>query len=130
MARRAGQRLRVTALARTHRLSPVDEQAYHEHLAAAFATFGVGRYEQSLGWSGHALAGKPDYSPVWRIRAAAPAQLGMLDEAREAASRLLALSPLESGISTCLSYYSKAFIAPGAVDAMVDGLRRAGLPPG
>ena len=53
----------------------------------------------------------------------------MLDEAREAALRPLALSPLESCISTRL-YSSKALIAPGAVDAMVDGLRRAGLPPG
>ena len=116
-------------LACAHRLSPVDEQTYNKHMAAAWATFGVGRYEDCLGWSEKALAGKPDYAPAWRVRAAGLALLGRLDEAKEARSRLLALSPLETCLST-RDYYCKSFPAPGAVDALVEGLHRAGLPQG
>jgi adenylate cyclase len=116
-------------LARAHRLSPVDEQTYNKHLAAAFATFGVGRYEESLGWSEQSLAGKPDYVPAWRIRAASLGLLGLRDEGREAVLRVLALSPDETCTSTRI-YYSGPFQAPGAVDALVEGLRRAGLPAG
>ncbi len=116
-------------LARAIRLSPVDEQTYNKHLAAAFATFGVGRYAECLRWSEKALAGKPDYVPAWRIRAASLALVGLADEAREAALRVLALSPLETCASTRI-YYAKSFQAPGAVEALVEGLRRAGLPPG
>ncbi len=116
-------------LTRAEQLSPINPQTYNKHIAAAFATFGVGRYEESLRWSEKALVDKPDFTPVWRIRAASFGQLYRIDEAHEALLRMLALSPQE----TCASlrvYYSVSFKAPGAVDALVEGLRRAGLPEG
>ncbi|MDB5314604.1 MAG: hypothetical protein JWO26_1227 [Rhodospirillales bacterium] len=116
-------------LARAQQLSPVDAQTYNKQTAAAWATFGVGRYEDCLTWTERALASKPDYAPPWRLRAACFGLLGHLEEGREAVLRLLALSPEETCAST-LVYYTPSFPAPGAVSALVDGLGRAGLPVG
>jgi hypothetical protein len=43
--------------------------------------------------------------------------------------RLLAFSPRETQASI-RTYYSVSIKKPGAVDAFVEGLRRAGMPPG
>lgn len=116
-------------LARAEQLSPVDAQTYNKQTAAAWAVFGVGRYEECLTWTERALASKPDYAPPWRLRAACFGLLGHLEEGREAVLRLLALSPEETCASTRI-YYTPSFTAPGSVDALVEGLGRAGLPAG
>ncbi|WP_170979288.1 adenylate/guanylate cyclase domain-containing protein [Roseomonas sp. HF4] len=116
-------------LERAHRLSPVDAQTYNKFLAAAFATFTAGRYEDSLDWTGRTLQEKADYVPAWRIRAACLGLLDRPDEGREAVRRLLALSPRETQ-SSLRRYYSVSIKREGAVDALVEGLRRAGLPAG
>ena len=116
-------------LARATQLSPVDAQTYNKQTAGAWATFGVGRYEGCLAWTEQALASKLDYAPPWRLRAASFGLLGRLEEGKEAVLRLLALSPDETCASSRI-YYTPTYLAPGAVDAMVEGLRRAGLPEG
>ncbi|MDO9708404.1 adenylate/guanylate cyclase domain-containing protein [Paracraurococcus lichenis] len=114
-------------LERAHRLSPLDAQTYNKFLAAAFATFAAGRYEESLGWSSRALNEKADYVPAWRIRAACFGLLDRAEEGREAVLRLLALSPKETQASLRI-YYGVSFKAAGAVDRLVAGLARSGLP--
>lgn len=116
-------------LERAHRLSPLDAQTYNKFLAAAFACFTAGRYEDSLDWTGRTLQEKADYVPAWRMRAACFGLLGRLDEGQEAVRRLLALSPQETQPSL-RSYYSVSIKREGAVDALVEGLRQAGLPAG
>lgn len=116
-------------LERAHRLSPLDAQTYNKFLAAAFATFTAGRYEESLDWTDRTLREKADYVPAWRMRAACFGLLGRIDEGREAVLRLLAFSPRETQASI-RTYYSVSIKKPGAVDAFVEGLRRAGMPPG
>lgn len=116
-------------LERAHRLSPLDAQTYNKFLAAAFACFTAGRYEESLEWTGRTLKEKADYVPAWRMRAACFGLLDRIDEGREAVLRLLALSPHETQ-SSLRTYYSVAIKKPEAVDAFVEGARRAGLPDG
>lgn len=116
-------------LERAHRLSPRDAQTYNKFLAAAFAAFNAGRYEESLGWTGRSLKEKPDYSPAWRMRAACFGLLDRIDEGKEAVLRLLALSPNETQASL-RHYYNLTMKKPGAVDALVEGLRRVGMPAG
>lgn len=116
-------------LERAHRLSPLDAQTYNKFLAAAFACFTAGRYEESLEWTDRTLKEKADYVPAWRMRAACFGLLGRLDEGREAVLRLLAFSPQETQASI-RAYYSVSIKKPGAVDAFVEGLRRVEMPPG
>ena len=116
-------------LERAHRLSPLDAQTYNKFLAAAFACFTAGRYEESLEWTDRTLKEKADYVPAWRMRAACFGLLGRLDEGREAVLRLLAFSPRETQASI-RTYYSVSIKKPDAVDAFVEGLRRVGMPPG
>jgi tetratricopeptide (TPR) repeat protein len=114
-------------LERAQRLSPRDAQTYNKMTAAAFATFTAGRYEESLEWANRTLLEKPDYLPAWRIRAACLGLLGRIEEGNAAVSRLLALSPKETQSSTRV-YYAISIKRASAVDALVDGLGRAGLP--
>jgi hypothetical protein len=95
--------------------------------AAAWATFTAERYEESLDWANRALLEKPDYLPGWRMRAACLGLLDRIDEGNAAVSRLLALSPKETQNSTRI-YYSVSIKKASAVDALVAGLGRAGLP--
>jgi adenylate cyclase len=119
----------IAHLERAHRLSPLDAQTYNKFLAAAFATFTAGRYEESLEWTDRTLKEKADYVPAWRMRAACFGLLGRIDEGQEAVLRLLAFSPHETQASI-RTYYSVSIKKPGAVDAFVEGLRRVGMPPG
>jgi adenylate cyclase len=114
-------------LERAQRLSPRDVQTYNKLTAAAFATFTAGRYEESLEWANRTLLEKPDYLPGWRIRAACLGLVDRIDEGNAAVSRLLALSPTETQTSTRI-YYSVSIKKVAAVDALVAGLGRAGLP--
>jgi adenylate cyclase len=112
---------------RAQRLSPRDAQTYNKLTAAAFATFIAARYEESLDWANRTLLEKPDYLPSWRIRAACLGVLGRIEEGNAAVSRLLALSPKETQKSTRI-YYSVSIKRASAVDALVAGLGKAGLP--
>ncbi|MFN7306646.1 MAG: adenylate/guanylate cyclase domain-containing protein [Alphaproteobacteria bacterium] len=114
-------------LERAQRLSPRDAQTYNKLTAAAFATFTAARYEESLDWANRTLLEKPDYLPAWRIRAACLGLLDRIEEGNTAVSRLLALNPKETQTSTRI-YYSVSIKKASAIDAIVTGLDRAGLP--
>lgn len=116
-------------LERAHRLSPRDAQTYNKFLAAAFATFNAGRYEECLDWTDRSLKEKPDYAPAWRLRAACFGLLDRIDEGQEAVQRLLALNP-DATLASMRRYYNLTMKKPGAVDRLVEGLRRVGLPAG
>ena len=65
--------------------------------------------------------------PAIRVKVAANAHLGHLDEARAELSRVLAIDPK----LTITGYREYAhFFAPEVVELLVTGLRLAGLPEG
>jgi hypothetical protein len=74
------------------------------------------------------LHDQPRYNPARRIKIAATVALGRVDEARVELDRMLAVQP---GVSIA-SFRANAAraAAPEYIDAIVAGLREAGLPEG
>ena len=94
----------------------------------AHAHFAVGRCEEAIEWADWALQAQPRMTAVVGIRAAACAQLGRVEEAREYLRRLCALlRPGWLTIAGIRQGWSK-FVSPEFLAAGIDGLRKAGLP--
>ncbi|HEV2334488.1 MAG TPA: adenylate/guanylate cyclase domain-containing protein [Stellaceae bacterium] len=118
--------LAIDALDRALRLSPFDPLTRWSAAGVALAHLGARRFQQSLEWADRALHDQPRLNPAMRLKIAALAHLGRLDEARGELARLLAFQP---GL-TIAGW--RAFTTPGAapeiVELWAEGLRRAGLP--
>ena len=83
-----------TAVARAEyalRLSPLDPYAHLFYAYLGLAHYVNGTQEEAVHWSRRALAVSPRYVAVLRHLTASLVALGRMDEAREAAARLLAL---------------------------------------
>jgi tetratricopeptide (TPR) repeat protein len=88
------------------------------HLAAR-------RFEQAIKWADRALHDQPRSVGAMRVKIAANAHLGRLDEARIKLSRMLAIDPKVT-IAAVREYAH--FMAPEVLELYVSGLRLAGLP--
>jgi adenylate cyclase len=112
----------VAYLDRSARLSP-----FALGLANAFswAHFTAGRYEVVLDFTARTLRETPDVAVALRLRAASLALLGRLDEARDVIDRLLIVAP-DWTISRVR--WQCAHKVSSVVDALCEGLRRAGIP--
>ena len=107
------------------RLSPSDPLAYRYLTGAAVACLLMGQFEEAAAFGEEARRKYAKWGPIFRTLAAAYAQLGQLDKATKALSRLLELEP-----SSTISHYRKRFPYQDAEQAELlwEGLRKAGLP--
>jgi TolB-like protein/class 3 adenylate cyclase len=116
----------IGALERARRLSPFDP--YTSFICAlniAFAHLAARRFELAIEWADRTLHDQPRMVSAMRIKVAALAHLGRLDEARAELSRMLAFGPK----LTIAGYREYArFLAPEVLELNVTGLRLAGLP--
>lgn len=110
------------------RLNPFDGSHHVQQNAAATTYFVAGDYETAHTESDACLATRPGYTANLRIKVATASLLGRADEAEMAARQLLTLEPGAS-ISRMRDYWKGlAPNAPHALDATIDGWRRAGMP--
>jgi tetratricopeptide (TPR) repeat protein len=116
----------IEAIERARRLSPFDPYTFFYAFTVAIAHLGGRRFEQAAEWADRALHHKPRLASAMRVKVAALALLGDLDEARAELGRLLAIDPRV----TIVGYraYAARFLAPEVLELQVTGLRLAGMP--
>jgi tetratricopeptide (TPR) repeat protein len=121
-------------LERAVRLNPLSWQPLN--YSVALAHFVAGRYEAAADYAGGASSGRGYLNPLnvavqVRLWAASLGLLGRIMEGRQAVERLLTISPRMT-VALTRTYYeidiNHVFKTPGVVDALCEGLRRAGLP--
>ena len=84
----------IEALERAIRLSPLDPWGSRVFTSLmALAHFAAGRYEQAIQWADRSLAAQPGYRTGLMAKVISSAQLGRVDEARDALRRVLELEP-------------------------------------
>jgi TolB-like protein/DNA-binding winged helix-turn-helix (wHTH) protein len=88
----------------------------------ALAYYTLRRYRESVAAADTALARYPDIAFLHAIRAAALAQLGDQDAARDAAAQVVRLDPFSR-----VADYGTRFAKPEDTAHLQDGLRKAGL---
>jgi adenylate cyclase len=118
----------IEACERAARLSPSDPFAYLNAMGRGIAHLVAGRFDQAVEWADRALHDQPRLATALRVKAAANAHLGRLEEARADLGRLLALDPTFT-IARYRAMAASAF-APEVFDLVATGLRLAGLPEG
>jgi adenylate cyclase len=91
----------------------------------AFSHYLLGHYDASLSWSREALYTNPHHLQVLGVRAAALAQLGRDEEARQGAEALLAGHP---GLSVERHLRNFRWKRPEDIAHYREGLLKAGLP--
>src|SRR6516162_2768909 len=113
----------IDYMRRIMRLDPFHPTQLFVNLGAAY--YLSGWYTEALGPLRTATERMPGFRPGFVWRAAAAAQLGLDQEARQAASGVLRLQP-DFGISEWLRFLRLA--KQEDADRLADGLRKAGLP--
>jgi adenylate cyclase len=104
-------------------LSPRETTLFRVYAGLALAHLLLERFEESVKWARRALESNPNFTPSYRVLAAALAHLGRTDEARKIGQRLLTLMPHFSTETEKL-----VFRQSGRLSLFLDGLRMAGLP--
>ena len=106
------------------RLSPVDPMHFNALFGIGDAHFARGQYDEAAHWIEQALREKPSATWVYRLLTSAYANAGRLEEAQQAAAKLLEAFP---GMTV-----SRAVDAapgnPAFLSQLAQGLRDAGLP--
>ena len=116
----------IEAFERALRLSPLDPMGGYFKGGLALANFSLGKYEEASGWATQSLSEFPRYVVAIRIKAAACAHLGRLEEAHHWLARLLELQP-----ALTLRAWRTSSGSPPEVRSMFEqGLSIAGLPEG
>jgi Flp pilus assembly protein TadD len=109
------------------RLSPVDPSIYLAQVGMGLLHFCAGRYGDAVAWLERSSNERPDWPVALRIKAAALAQSGHLDEARQVMAKLLRVAPLtrlSSHAPTALTLLRRREDAT----RLVEGMRLAGMP--
>jgi tetratricopeptide (TPR) repeat protein len=104
-------------------LSPLEVTLFRVHAGLALAHLLLEEFTDAVAWARRAIEGNPNFTPGYRILAAALAHLDRIDEARAVAQRLLALMP---EFNTEIEKF--VFRHPGQLAMYLDGMRKAGLP--
>jgi adenylate cyclase len=105
------------------RLNPVDPKRYILYSGLSVACSMLGRAEEALAMGRKAVSNAPHFLSGHVSVAAALALVGRLDEARQAAARVLELVPTYRASRILRSYKPSA-----AREVYLNGLRRAGVP--
>jgi adenylate cyclase len=92
---------------------------------AALAYFEAGHYDTALALLQRATVRRPDFLPNFAYLSATLAQLGRIDEAKEAMARALEINPAlrQSVVRGLLPYRD-----PAALERLIDAAAKAGLP--
>jgi tetratricopeptide (TPR) repeat protein len=106
-------------------LSPFDPFTPFYAANIARAHLAARRFEQAIEWADRALHDQPRNVAAMRVKVAANAHLGRLDEARVELSRALTID-LKLTIARYREY--ARYMAPEVLQLFVTGLRLAGLP--
>ena len=115
----------IEAVERARRLSPFDPYTFRFAHTIAIAHLAARRFEQAIEWADRVLHDQPRMATTMRVKVAALAHLGRLDEARTELSRLLAINP-KLTIAALRAYAH--FFSPEVLELYVTGLRLVGLP--
>jgi TolB-like protein/class 3 adenylate cyclase len=115
----------IEAIERARRLSPFDPFTFSCAANTAIAHLAARRFEQAIEWADRALHDQPRLVGARRVKIAANAHLGRLDEARAELSRVLA-TDAKLTIAGFREYAH--FMAPEVLELYVAGLRKAGMP--
>ena len=107
------------------RLSPLDPNMQSLCSSKAAAHISAGRYSEAVVWARRAMQAKADWTPPYRLAAAAEALAGHVEESRKYLKKLQELDPALR--VTSLDAIYKAY-RPEYVERVKDGLRKAGLP--
>ncbi len=111
----------IEAADRALRLRPFDPLGFWLAAVLAASHLLAGRFEQAIEWADRGLHDQPRFNPVRRIKIAANAHLGRIDEARAEIGRLLAIQPG----ATIAHFRANAArsAAPEFLDVVAAGLR-------
>ncbi len=106
------------------RLSPLDPAMALFLGAMAVAHYGAGRYAEAITYTTQALRLRPGFQGAQRLRCAALAQAGRLDEARSFLAQIMREQPRLSAewVRANVPYQT-----PELMDRFLEGLRKAGL---
>ncbi len=115
----------LACLHRAVKLSPASPGAYVAFTGIAHAQLAKGKCGEAVEWAQKSLALSSDYQPTYWILIAANAKLGLMQEASRWRLRLLALAP-----EVTVARIKAAQPENARVEAMLDGLRLAGLAEG
>jgi adenylate cyclase len=115
---------------RSRKLNPLDTASYAHWTAVATTHVFAGSYGDAREALAKALLDWPDAPPALRLDAAVCGLLGRADDGRHSLARLLALIP-HSTIQTTRAYLEPITVTqPRVLQALLQGLRQAGLPEG
>lgn len=115
----------IEHLARAIRLSPLDPELYRMQVGMAVAHLFMGRFDTASSWAEQAFRELPDFLLAAAVLAASHALAGRLPEAQCAMDHLRRLDP-GLRLSTIADWLP--IQRPENLAALLDGLRRAGLP--
>jgi TolB-like protein/tetratricopeptide (TPR) repeat protein len=115
----------IKSLERAMRLSPLDPLGYHCSFGIGLAHLSAGRYEEATKWIDRALGEQPKFHAGLRVKVALCGLVG-LEQGREWLSRLREAQP-DLTVARFVTH-AATFLSKGLTAAMVDGLRKAGLP--
>jgi adenylate cyclase len=115
----------IEAIERARRLSPFDPYTANYAHTIAIAHLAARRLDQAIEWADRTLHDQPRMATTMRLKVAALAHLGRLDEAHAELSRLLVINP-KLTIAGFRAYAH--FFSPEVLELYVTGLRLAGLP--
>jgi tetratricopeptide (TPR) repeat protein len=106
------------------RLSPMDPDMAMFFGCIAVAHYTAGRYDQTLHYTGELLKIRPGFQGAQRLRCAALAQLGMIDEARQYLEHVRIGQPQLTlqWISESVPYQTTELM-----DHFLEGMRKAGV---
>ncbi len=106
------------------RLSPGETTRFRMQAGLAYAHLLLEEFEEAVTWAQRALLNNPSFAPSYRPLACALAHLGRIDEARAAATQLLAQVPSFMPVAE-----QRLFRRSGKLPLILSGLERAGLGP-
>jgi tetratricopeptide (TPR) repeat protein len=115
----------IDYLARSMRLSPLDQLGYSAKGSTAHAHFFLGAHDEAAVWADNAVQENPNYLIVNCIAAASHALAGHRDRAAHAVSRTLQIDPALR-VSTIRELFPLR--RPSDLAKYEEGLRQAGLP--
>lgn len=109
---------------RANRLSPGDRGAHFSLCGIADVHMIRGDYAEAITWAARALASNPNFDPTLWVLIAANAHLSRMEEARHYLRELKKLAP---AVTIARIKAGQPVKDPSRIDAVLEGLRRAGL---
>jgi adenylate cyclase len=106
-------------------LSPLDPFSFNSLIGLGLARFAAGHADEAVEWTRRAMREKVGMTWAYRDLATFLAAAGHLEEARDAARRLIEAQPY---VNLASLRNTLAFMEPQLLGRYIDGLRQAGIP--